>query len=314
MTISNGNTGVNVGIDVGKFQLDIHIWERDRHFTVENNEAGIREALKILKRYRLERITMEATGRYEMAFASMAFEMGMPVAIVRPILVRQFAKAADQLAKTDKIDAKIIARFSAVMEPRLTAQRSKNLQLIKDLVTRRRQLINMRTQESNRAKVSGKETARSCNRLIKAINKDIEWTESKLAKAVDDEPAWSERKQLLDSVPGVGNALVWTLLSEMPELGTLNNKEIAALAGLAPINRDSGKTKGKRRILGGRHNVRTTLYMATLSATQCNPVIGGFYKHLVAQGKHKKVALTAAMRKLLTILNAMVREGEAWAH
>ncbi|MFD1217308.1 IS110 family RNA-guided transposase, partial [Microbulbifer celer] len=268
----------------------------------------------ILKRYRIERITMEATGRYEMAFASLAFEMGMPVAIVRPILVRQFAKAADQLAKTDKIDAKIIARFSAVMQPRLTAQRSKNLQLIKDSVTRRRQLINMRTQESNREKVSGEEVARSCNRLIKAINKDIEWTENKLAKAVNDEPAWSERKQLLDSVPGVGNALVWTLLSEMPELGTLNNKEIAALAGLAPINRDSGKTKGKRRILGGRHSVRTTLYMATLSATQCNPVIGGFYKHLVGQGKHKKVALTAAMRKLLTILNAMVREGQAWAH
>jgi len=314
MTINNENAGVNVGIDVGKFQLDIHIWERDRHFIVENNEAGIREALKTLKRYRLERITMEATGRYEMAFASMAFEMGMPVAIVRPILVRQFAKAADQLAKTDKLDAKIIARFSAIMQPRLTTQRSKNLQLIKDLVTRRRQLINMRTQESNREKVSGKETARSCNRLIKAINKDIEWTENKLAKAVDDEPAWSERKQLLDSVPGVGNALVWTLLSEMPELGTLNNKEIAALAGLAPINRDSGKTKGKRRILGGRHNVRTTLYMATLSATQCNPVIGRFYKHLVGQGKHKKVALTAAMRKFLTILNAMVREGQGWAY
>ncbi len=191
----------------------------------------------------------------------------MPVAVVRPVLVRQFARAADQLAKTDKISAQIIARFAAVMKPRLTNRRIKNLQLIKDLVTRRRQLINMRTQESNREKVMGKAVGRSCQRIIKALNKDIQWTEEKLAKAVEAEPVWHERKQLLESAPGVGNALVWTLLSEMPELGTLNNKQIAALAGLAPINRDSGRSQGKRRIIGGRHSVRTTLYMATLSAT-----------------------------------------------
>lgn len=196
----------------------------------------------------------------------------------------------------------------------MTAQRSRNLQLIKDLVTRRKQLIAMRTQENNRRKVMGKDVSRSCNRIIKALNKDIEWTENRLAKAVEDEPAWQQRKELLETVPGVGQALIWTLLSEMPELGTLNNKEIASLAGLAPINRDSGKSQGKRRILGGRHSVRTTLYMATLSATQCNPVVGGFYRHLVNQGKHKKVALTAAMRKFLTILNAMVRDGQGWAH
>lgn len=314
MTTTKGNTGVNIGIDVGKFQLDIFIWERDRHFTVDNTEAGIKEAIKIIKRYHVQRIAMEATGRYEMGFASAAFEVGLPVAIVRPVLVRQFARAADQLAKTDKIDAAIIARFAAVMKPRLTQQRSKNLQLIKDLVTRRRQLIAMRTQETNRAKVMGKVAARSSIRIIKALNKDIEWVEAKLSKAIEGEPSWRDRKQLLESVPGIGNALIWTLLSEMPELGTLNHKQISALAGLAPINRDSGKSQGKRRILGGRQSVRTTLYMATLSATQCNPIIGGFYKHLVKQGKHKKVALTAAMRKFLTIINAMIRDGQEWAY
>ena len=306
--------GVNVGIDVGKFQLDIFIWERDRHFTVENNDSGVRDAIKILNRYKVQCIALEATGRYEMAFATAAFEKDLPVAIVRPILVRQFARAADQLAKTDKIDAAIIARFAAVMKPRLTKQRSENLQLIKDLVVRRRQLIAMRTQETNRAKVMGKQMERSCARIIKALNKDIDWVEAKLEKAVEAEPTWNDRKEILSSVPGVGNALIWTLLSEMPELGTLNHKQISALAGLAPINRDSGKSQGKRRILGGRHSVRTTLYMATLSATQCNPIIGGFYRHLVKQGKHKKVALTAAMRKFLTILNAMVRDGLEWSY
>ncbi len=308
------NQGLNVGVDVGKFQLDIYIWERDLHFTVENNAIGIRDAVNRLKRYKLSRVVMEATGRYEMAFALAANEKGLPVCIVRPVLIRQFARAADQLAKTDKIDAQIIARFASVMEPRLTPNKSKNLQLIKDLVVRRRQLIDMRTQELNREKVMGKPVERSNTRMIKYINKEIDWVENKLSKAVEEEASWSERKAILETVPGVGNALIWTLLSEMPELGTLNNKQVAKLAGLAPINRDSGQMQGKRRIVGGRHSVRTTLYMATMSAIQCNPIIGGFYQHLVKQGKHKKVALTAAMRKFITILNAMVRDGSTWAY
>ena len=310
--MKKGNAGVHVGVDVGKFQLDLFIWEREKHFCVENSANGIKEALKVLGRYRVHRIVMEATGRYEMRFALAAFERHLPVCIVRPVLIRQFARAADQQAKTDKLDAMIIARYAAVMQPRLTIQKSKNLQLIKDLVSRRRQLIEMRTMEYNREKLMEGQLARSNSRLIKSLNKEIEWTESKLEKAVTEEAAWNERKALLETVPGVGNALIWTLLSEMPELGTLSNKEIASLAGLAPINRDSGKMKGKRRILGGRHSVRTTLYMATLSAVRCNPVIGRFYRHLVNQGKHKKVALTAAMRKFITILNAMVRDQCAW--
>merc|ERR1712000_605594 len=164
---------------------------------------------------------------------------------------------------------------------RMTWERSENLQLIKDLVVRRRELIQVRTQETNRSKVMGKHMERSCNRILKALEKEIQWVEDKLSKAVEAEPTWLERKELLESVPGVGKALIWTLLSEMPELGSLNNKQISALAGLAPINRDSGKSQGKRRIQGGRYSVRTTLYMATLSATQCNPIIGSFYRHLV---------------------------------
>ena len=303
MTNKKEKTGINVGVDVGKYQLDIYLWERAKHFRVDNNAAGIRKAIGILNRYPLARIVMEATGRYEMDFATAAFEKGFPVCIVRPVLIRQFARAADQRAKTDRLDAQFIARFGAVMTPRETAQKTRNLQLIKDLVVRRRQLIAACTKELNREKIMGKTLARSCARLVKLINKEITWVEERLARAVEAEAAWSERKNLLETAPGVGKALVWSLLSEMPELGTLNTKQIAALAGLAPINRDSGKSQGKRRILGGRHGVRTTLYMATLSAVQCNPVIGGFYRRLVDQGKHKKMALTAAMRKFISMLN-----------
>ena len=314
MTIANRATGVNIGIDVSKCQLDIYILERDRYFKVSNDDAGIREALKVIGRYPVSRIVIEATGRYEMAFATAAFEKQLPLCIVRPFLIRQFARAADQRAKTDKLDAAIIARFGAVMRPRVTRAKGKNLLQIKELVVRRKQLIAMRTQDLNRQQLASGSVARSCGRIIKALNRDIQWTEERLAKLVEKEAAWAEKRRLLATVPGVGDTLIFTLLSEMPELGELNEKEIASLAGLAPMNRDSGRSRGKRRIQGGRANVRTTLYMATLSATRCNPVIGGFYRHLVRQGKHKKVALTAAMRKFLIILNAMMRDGTEWAY
>lgn len=314
MTINKENKGINVGIDVGKFQLDIYLLEKQRHFTVNNDEYGIKEAIRIIRRYKVMCIALEATGRYEFEFVSAAFEKSLPVSVVKPLQIRQFAKASEQLAKTDKIDAKIISQFAAMMKPRLSVEVSKNQRLIKDLVIRRRQLIDMRTMELNREKVMGKAVKRSCNRSIKALNRDISWTEKQLAKAVELEPAWSDRRELLSTVPGVGDTLIFTLLSEMPELGTLNNKQIAKLTGPAPINHDSGKLKGKRRIQGGRALIRTTLFMATMSAIQCNPLIGGFSQHLVRQGKHKKVALTAAMRKFLTIVNALVRDNAAWAY
>lgn len=314
MTNLKMSSTVNVGIDVGKHQLDLFIFERDRHFIVENNSNGIREALKTLKRFNVARIVLEATRRYELEFATAAFEKGFPVCIVNPIRVRKFAQSDNQMAKTDKIDAWMIAKFAATMKPDTSQFKGKNLCLIRGLICRRRQLVEMRTQELNRIKIMGSKIERSCARIIKAINQDIEWTEKHLAKAIEEQHEWAHRKAIQNSVPGVGDTLVYTLLADLPELGTLSNKQIAALTGLAPMNRDSGKLKGKRRIKGGRSTVRTTLFMATLSAIQCNPVLGGFYRHLLKQGKQKKVALTAVMRKFITILNTMVKRDELWAH
>lgn len=314
MTNPKQRAGINVGIDVGKFQLDIYILEKDRHFTVENNATGIKEAIKQINRFKVSRIVMEATGRYETDIATAAFEKGLPVCVVNPMQIRQFARASNQLAKTDKLDAQIIASFAAKMQPDPTQFKGKNLQLIKDLICRRRQLIEMRTKELNRIKIMGVRIERSCKRTIQFMDKEIEWTEKHLAQAVAQQEEWAHRKDILSSMPGVGDTVVYTLLADLPELGTLSNKQIAALSGLAPINRDSGSLRGKRRIKGGRSTVRTTLFMATLSAIQCNPVLGGFYRHLVKQGKHKKVALTAVMRKFITILNTMVKRDELWAH
>ncbi len=314
MTNLNENTGINIGVDVGKFQLDIYILERDRHFSIENTPAGIKEALKVIGRFKVSRIVLEATGRYELEFATAAFEKGFPICIVNPSQIRQFARASNQLAKTDKLDARLIADFAARMQPKPNPLKNKNLRIIKDLICRRRQLIEMRTRELNRIDIMGHKIERSCQRIIKSLNLEIEWVEKHLAQAVAQQQEWTHRMEVLSSVPGVGNTLVYTLLADLPELGTLTGKQIASLCGLAPVNRDSGTFKGKRRIQGGRATVRTTLYMATLSAIQCNPVLAGFYRHLVDQGKHKKIALIAAMRKFITILNAMIKRDEIWAH
>ena len=274
---------------------------------------GIREALKVIGRFKVSRIVLEATGRYELEFATAAYEKGLPISIVNPIRVRKFAQADNQFAKTDKIDAKVIASFASALKPELSTHKGKNIRIIKDLICRRRQLIEMRTKEYNREKIMGTKVQRSCNRIIKLLNQEIEWTGKNLAKAVEQQEEWSQRREILLSMPGVGDTLVFTLLADLPELGELSNKQIAALTGLAPMNRDSGNLKGKRRIKGGRHTVRTTLFMATLSAIQCNPVLGSFYRQLVKRGKHKKVAITAVMRKFITILNSMVKQNELWA-
>lgn len=199
-----------------------------------------------------------------------------------------------------------------MIKPRVTPEKSKNLIAIKDLLARRRQLMGMRTQELNRHQVMGKALASSIARIIKVFDKEIARLEARLQKHVEQQSAWSEKQSLLLTTPGVGDTLVYTLLADLPEIGTLTHREIAKLVGVAPLNRESGKLKGKRRIYGGREAVRTTLYMATLSATQCNPIIKAFYKRLLSVGKHKKVALTACMRKFISILNAMVRDNREW--
>jgi len=312
--LKQSKTIINVGVDVGKQYLDICIYEKSLHWQEENNPEGIKRILKRLAYYQVERLVMEATGRYEFNLAQAAYTKGLPVCIVKPLLVRRYAGAINQLAKTDKIDAALIAEFAAVVQPTITPRKSKNLIAIKDLIARRRQLMNLRTQELNRIKVMGKSFEVSCKRIIRCLDTEIKRMENKLAKHVEDQAEWSEKQTILNAAPGVGNTLTYTLLAELPELGSLNNKEIAALVGVAPVNRDSGKMRGKRRIQGGRACVRTVLYMATLSATLCNPIIKCFYHKLVAQGKHKKVALTACMRKFITMLNAMVRDKCEWAY
>lgn len=305
-------TVVNVGVDVGKHTLDICIHEKQLYWQEDNTVEGIKRILKRLSHYQVERLVMEATGRYEFELAQAAYSKGVAVCIAKPLSIRRYAGAVDQLAKTDKIDAGIIAQFAAVIQPRVTPQKSKNLIAIKNVITRRRQLVNLRTQEMNRIKIMGKDLEVSCRRIIRHLDAEIQHIEKRLANQVKQQEEWTERQSILKSAPGVGDTLTYTLLADLPELGTLNNREISALVGVAPINRDSGRLRGKRRIQGGRAAIRTVLYMATLSATQCNPVIKACYKKLVARGKHKKVALTACMRKFIIILNTMVKNKTEW--
>jgi len=312
--LNKSKSVVNVGVDVGKAFLDIYIYENGIYWQEENNTKGIKKILKRLSYYKVERLVMEATGRYEFQLAEAAHHNKLPVCIVKPLLVRRYAGAIGLTAKTDKLDAELIAEFAAIVQPTVTPEKSKNLIAIKDLISRRRQIMGMRTQELNRKQIMGKAYQVSCNRMIKAMDLEIQRLEKRLSKHVADQAEWTEKQTILKSAPGVGDTLTYTLLAELPELGSLNRKEISSLVGVAPMNRDSGKLRGKRRIKGGRYSVRAVLYMATLSATQCNPVIKGFYNQLVAQGKHKKVALTACMRKFIIMLNAMIRDRCEWAY
>ena len=307
------STARNVGIDVGKTFLDICVYELDRHWQVENTPSGIKGLLKQLKRFSLTRILVEATGGYERNLVEACAEQDLPVLIVQPIQVRQFAKAQGILAKTDKIDARLIAQFGVVMQPQPRPIQSQNVRLIRDLLARKRQLNEARTQELNRQHKAPKILIPSHRRALKLLDTEIAWVNTKLDKAVAEVTEWQRVYEVLSSVPGIGDGVAYTLLGELPELGTLNNRQIAALCGLAPYNRDSGAMKGKRRIRGGRAPIRTVLYMAMLSAIQHNPVMKAFYNRLVSQGKHKKVAITACMRKMMTILNTMVRNDQVWA-
>jgi transposase len=305
-------SGRNVGIDVGKAQLDISIHETGVHWQADNNAAGIRGLITQLRRYKLARVVVEATGGYERLLVESCFERGVPVVVVQPMQIRQYAKARGLLAKTDKLDAAIIANFAATIQPRPRELPSENVRYFKDLLARKRQLNDMRTQELNRLHKAQPHIARSHRATIKLLEKEIAWVNQKLANELSEISEWQATYDLISTVPGIGDGVAFTLLGELPELGALTNRQIAALCGLAPYNRDSGTLRGKRRIRGGRAPIRTVLYMAMLSAIQHNPVMRGFYQHLVAQGKHKKVAITACMRKMITILNAMVRDQRAW--
>lgn len=304
----------NIGIDVGKTNLDIHILELDRSWRIYNTDNDINELIKSLRRFKLSRVIVEATGGYERRVVEALAEAGMPVIVVQPMNIRQFAKAQGVLAKTDKIDAVIIAQFGAIMKPEIRPINSKKVRYIRDLLARKRQLMEARTQELNRHQKAQKNLQATHKRSIKFLEKEIEWVNTRLTKEVANVTEWQETYDLLKTVPGIGDGVAFTLLGELPELGKLTNRQVGALCGLAPYNRDSGNMKGKRRIRGGRAPIRTSLYMAMLSAIQCNTVMKKFYSRLVEEGKHKKVALTACMRKMMIILNAMIRDKNSWQY
>jgi transposase len=303
---------INVGVDTGKTQLDIFVRPVGDYFTVTNNATGIKEAIKRIKKHTPTRIIIEATGRLEMPFVCAASKAKMPIVVANPLHVHRFACATGKLAKTDKLDAQMIAYYGEALQPRITEIKPDNIILISDLLSRRTQLIEMRTMEKNRLSILPKILHTQIKQHIQYLSKSIDSTDKKLDKIILVTPQWQDLLTILTSVKGVGKVLAYTLISNLPELGQLNRKEIAALVGVAPMNRDSGSYKGKRRIRGGRYQVRTILFMAMMSAIQSNAKFKAIYTRLVQAGKPKKVALVACMRRMITILNTMVKNRTVW--
>ncbi|WP_091827943.1 IS110 family transposase [Marinobacterium iners] len=303
---------INVGVDVGKSKLDIVLHPLDLHFQIPNDEESILKVIHVLKKRNIERIVVEATGRHEHAFVFACDQANLPIVVVNPISIRRYAQAIGVLAKTDKIDASVIARFAATIQPDIKPIPDKQSRLIKDLLIRRSQLLEMQTMEKNRLQILPKALHRSIKTLLRSLQTQISTITKQIDEAVMQVKHWRTKTEILTSVPGVGKVLAYTLLSDLPELGKLNRKEIAALVGVAPMNRESGSWNGKRRIRGGRHRIRTVMFMAMLSSIQCNPVFKRFYEHLKAQGKLPKVAIIACMRKLIVVLNTMLKNETRW--
>lgn len=305
-------TSAIVGIDVSKSKLDVAVAGNGTVREWGNDERGRQVLSGWLTEQGVELVVLEASGGIEAALVSELVEQGLPVAVVNPTRVRAFARAEGQLAKTDRIDAQVIARFGATMKPKAKAIRDQAQLALSQQVTRRRQMVQMVTAEKNRAQTALGAMKEQIERHIAWLQSEIEALEHEISQAIIADPIWQESAERLQSMPGVGAVTAATLVAELPELGRLNRQKITALVGLAPFNHDSGKRHGQRRIFGGRASVRTVLYMAALSAIRCNPVIRSFYQRLVAKGKAKKVAITACMRKILVILNTMAKTGQAW--
>ena len=304
-------TSVFVGIDVSKAQLDIAVRPGGR-FSVANDKPGVTELVERLQAVRPTLVVIEATGGIELPLVSALVLAGLPVVVVNPRQVRDFAKATGQLAKTDAIDAQVLARFAEAIRPERRPLRDEQTQALAALVTRRQQLIDMLIAEKNRLASARASIRKNLRAHITWLERALQQADTDLAEAIRQSPVWREKDELLRSVPGIGPVLNTTLLANLQELGTLTHKQIAALVGVAPLNRDSGTLRGRRTVWGGRAQVRTVLYMAAIVATRFNPVIRGFYRRLCAAGKAKKVALVACMRKLLTIINAMIKHRCSW--
>lgn len=301
-----------VGIDVSKKQLDVATHPSGESWSVANDEAGVGGLIERLSKEPVESLVVEATGGYESLVVTHAAACGLPLSVVNPRQVRAFARATGRLAKTDRIDAQVLAAFAEAIRPAVRPLKDEATQELEALVTRRRQLVAMLSTEKNRLHGVSKALRRDLKAHIQWLERRIRDTDNRLKLRVKDSEVWRVNDDLLRSVPGVGRVSAFTLMANLPELGSLSRRQIAALVGVAPFNRDSGTLRGRRTVWGGRSQVRAVLYMAAVSAMRCNPVIGAFYRRLINAGKPTKVALTACMRKLLTILNAIVRTQTPW--
>lgn len=305
-----------VGVDVAKAELVVAVLPGEAQWTVTNDERGVRTLVERLRENAPTLIVLEATGGYELLAVAALAAAALPVVVVNPRQVRDFARATGQLAKTDRLDAGILARFAEQVRPALRLIATAEAQELDAMLTRRRQLIQMLGAERNRlGQVFGKgkrPVKKSLKTHIAFLEREIRMADSDLDEAVRGSPVWREQDDLMQSVPGVGSVLSRTLLADLPELGRLSRREIAKLVGVAPLSRDSGTFRGRRFVQGGRGPLRGVLYMGALVAARYNPVIRVFYLRLVAAGKPKKLALVACMRKLLTILNVMVRTRTRW--
>jgi transposase len=310
-----------IGIDVSKQHLDLaadpgspgDAGDEAARFT--NDAAGHATLVTHLRDRSVKLIVLEATGGYERTLVAALLAAALPVVVVNPRQVRDFAKATGTLAKTDRLDAAVLARFARVIDPPMRDLPDENARVLQEHVARRTQLVQMVTAEGNRLKqVRSRAVRASIQQVVTLLKRQLQEIDDDLDRLIRQSPAWREKEDLLKSVPGVGDQTARQLIVNLPELGRCSRQQIAALVGVAPFHHDSGQMRGRRAIAGGRHAVRATLYMATLVATRYNPVIRRHYQHLLAAGKRKKVALIACLRKLLTMLNAMLREGKPWKH
>ncbi|WWX24697.1 IS110 family transposase [Candidatus Dehalogenimonas loeffleri] len=301
-----------VGIDISKATIDVAVHENKEHWTFTNDENGIKKLANLMRKVSPSLIVMESTGSYEVAATYELSARGFSVAVVNPRHIRDFARSTGLLAKTDGLDARVIARFAATIKPSPRILPDEDTQKLAAIMARRRQVVAMLTAEKNRLGQANHTVKERIKQHISWLEQELDDINKESGSMIESNTEWKEKSDIMQSVPGVGPNLSLTLLSDMPELGNLNRKEIAALCGLAPFNRDSGQRRGQRSIWGGRSSVRAAIYMAAFSAVRWNPLLREFYQRLVDSGKRRKVALVACMRKLLCILNAMLKNRTVW--
>lgn len=301
-----------VGIDVSKKQLDTAVDQEGGFWQSANDKKGIAVTVAKLTDLQPALIVVESTGGLEIRLLTALYEAKLPFCRVHPGRVREFARSIGLLAKTDRLDARLLARFAEAVKPPITSLPGEDEQHLSALLARRRQVVEMLTAEKNRLSTAPTATQDRISQHILWLKEERDKLDEEIEQFIDQTPIFRQKQEILQSTPGVGPVVSAILLADLPELGQLSRQKIAALVGVAPFNNDSGPRRGKRRVTGGRAAIRSTLYMATLSSIQYNPVIQSFYQRLVKRGKEKKVAIVACMRKLLTILNAMIRDNNIW--